>query len=142
MQKVCPEALAWSAKNLQAPLAPREGCKKFASVPDTQGRLQKICKRRWHSGKAAKNLQAPLASREGCKKFASVAGTQGRLQKICKRRWHPGKVAKNLQGDFSVFLSGEVRKALLNLTARAEANRGANISAIFCYKLEFPTNQP
>ena len=60
-------------------------CKKFASVAGTQGRLQKICKRRWHSGKAAKNLQASLAPREGCKKFASVPDTQGRLQKICKR---------------------------------------------------------
>lgn len=79
--------------------------------------LQKICKRRWHSGKVAKILQASLALREGCKKFASVPDTQGRLQKICK-------------ATFSVFLSGEARKALLNITARAEANRGANISGL------------
>ena len=63
--------------------------------------LQKICKRRWHPGKAAKNLQASLALREGCKKFASVPDTQGRLQKICKRRWHPGKAAKNLQASLA-----------------------------------------
>ena len=63
--------------------------------------LQKICKRRWHSGKVAKILQASLALRKGCKKFASVPDTQGRLQKICKRRWHSGKAAKNLQASLA-----------------------------------------